>query len=760
MIKHKIITFILLGLMSSATLALEPFQVDKIQVDGLERISVGTVFNYLPIEVGDTLTDAKSAKAIRALYKTGFFQDIRFFRQGNTLLITVQERASIAKVEITGNQQLDSDQLLQALKEIGLAEGRVFNRSLLDKVEQELRRQYFSAGKYGVQINSSITELERNRVEVSIDIIEGRVAKIKQINITGNHSFSDEDLLEVFQLSTPTIISFYTQSDQYSKQKLSADLESLQSFYRDRGYINFKIESTEVAITPDKQDIYLAINIKEGDVYHIKEVKLTGQMVVPKEELFPLIKIPSGSTFSQRSITESSTRITDHLGKSGFAFAEVNMLPSLDAETKEVSLTFVVDPGRRVYVRRINMIGNTKTRDEVLRREMRQMESGWIATDKVERSRIRLQRLGFFDDVAVETVPVPGTNDQVDINFTVTEKASGNLLAGLGFSQSQGFIFNASVTQDNFLGSGKRISFTFNNSEFNTTYQFAYVNPYYTIDGISRGFRFSYNKIDASQVNISNYSTNSLVAGMVYGFPLNEFDRFSVSFDVEQLDINLGRDPSDEVEKFVEQEGKDFTSFKTTLGWSHDTRNRAIFPTRGGLQSASLELAVPGGDLNYYKLNYRQLRYFPLTKALIILLKGDFGYGDGYGHTSELPFFKNFFAGGSRTVRGFEDNTLGPRDSNNDPIGGNLKVIGNLELIFPVPFLEDKRSIRMSGFVDAGNVFDGFNDFDVADIRFSVGLGAQWLSPIGALTFSLAKPLNDESNDDTQFFQFSFGSTF
>lgn len=738
----------------------DAFVVQDIRLEGLQRISAGTLFNYLPVKVGDRIDASRTAEIIRSLYKSAFFKDVSLEREGDVLVVLVSERPALAKIDISGNKSIETEDLLNALKDIGLAEGRVFDRSLLDKIEQELRRQYFSQGKYGVRITSTVTPVERNRVSLAIDISEGRVAKIQQINVVGNHAFTDKKLLKTFQLSTPTLLSFYTKNDQYSKQKLAADLETLRSYYLDRGYINFRIDSTQVSITPDKKDIYITVNITEGDVFKIKDVKLAGELIVPPEELFPLVVVRVGEVFSRKEATRTSSRLTDRLGDEGYAFANVNTIPDVDEQNKEVSLTFFVDPGRRVYVRRINMVGNTKTRDEVLRREMRQMEGGWISTQKVERSRTRLARLGYFEDVAVETPAVAGTTDQVDINFKVTEKPSGNLLASVGFSQSQGIVFSTSVTQDNFLGSGKRVSLSFNNSDVNTVYNFAYTNPYYTVDGVSRSFSVFYRKTDAEEANISNYTTDVFGGRVNYGIPINEFDRVLFGLEYENTDIQTTEFTSNEIQRFILDNGSQFDALKLTTSWTHDTRNRAIFPDRGGLQRVSAEVALPIGDLQFYKLNYQHRRYRPLTENLTLSLNGQVGVGNNYGDTTDYPFFEHFFAGGPRTVRGFEDNTLGPTDSNDDPFGGKIKLVGNMEVVFPPPFQTDSKTVRLSVFVDVGNVFASSDAFEADELRYSTGMAARWLSPLGALVFSLAYPLNDEPEDEVQIFQFSFGTNF
>lgn len=752
---------LLSALLTGQALAFESFIVSDIRVEGLQRISAGTVFNYLPVKIGEQMDAPKSADAIRALFTTGFFQDVSLGRDGDVLVVAVRERPAITDIAIEGNEDIETEPLLESLKDIGLAEGQVFNRSLLDKVEQELRRQYFSRGKYGVHVETTVTPLERNRVGILIDVTEGRVARIREINIIGNTLFDDDTLKEEFELSTPTLLSFYTKNDQYSKQKLAGDLETLRSYYLDRGYINFDISSTQVSISPDKKDIYITVNITEGKQYRIKEAKLSGDLVVAPEELFPRVSINPGDVFSRKRVTESVTKLGDRLGDEGYAFANVNTVPEVDEENQEVTVVFFIDPGKRVYIRRINMLGNVKTRDEVLRQEMRQMEGGWFSAGKVERSRTRLQRLGYFEEVNVETPPVPGSTDQVDVNYSVTERASGNVTLGIGFSQTSGVLLNASVTQDNFLGSGKRVSATVNNSDVNQTYAFSYNNPYYTVDGISRGFGMFSRETDAGEANVSDYTTDSWGGNVNYGIPINEFDTIRAGAEVENISITTSIFSPPTVTNFVDTQGDDFTSLKLTGSWAHDTRNRAIFADRGGLQRIGVEVAVPASDLEYYKLDYRHLRYIPLTETFTLSLNGELGWGDGFGDLDGLPFFENYFAGGVRSVRGYEDNSLGPKETvNNDPIGGSFRVVGNVEILFPVPFAEDVRSVQLSAFFDVGNVYDGVSEFETDDLRASVGLAAIWMSPVGPLAISLARPFNDQDGDETQAFQFTLGSGF
>jgi outer membrane protein insertion porin family len=739
--------------------AFTPFTVTDIRVEGLQRIAPGTVFSYLPVKTGDTFDETRSTEAVRSLFKTGFFKDVRIERDNGVLVVVVEERPAISSIEITGNEDIETEPLMDSLKEIGFAEGRVFDRSLLDKVEQELERQYFSRGKYGVKITTTVTPLERNRVGITIAVSEGRAARIKKISIVGNTVFDDETLLEDFQLSTPTMLSFYTGVDQYSKQKLSGDLETLRSYYLDRGYINFNIDSTQVSITPDKKDIYLTINITEGDQYKVKEVRMAGDLVVEPAELFPLVQLNPGDVFSRKRVTETVEKVGERLGDIGYAFANVNTIPEVDEKNKEVVVTFFVDPGKRVYVRRINMTGNTSTRDEVLRREMRQMEGGWFSSSAVERSKTRLDRLGFFEEVNVETPTVPGTTDQVDVNYSVTERPSGNLMVGVGYAQSSGILFNASVTQDNFLGSGKRVSLAFNNSDVNTVYSFSYLNPYYTIDGVSRGFGMFYKETDAGEANLADYTVDTFGGNVNYGIPINEFDTVRMSVEYENLDIGATPYSGLQVLRFVRDHGSQFDSVKLAGSWSHDTRNKLIFPDRGTMQRASAESTVPGLDLQYYKMGYEAQGFTPLTKLFTLMLNGEVNYGDGYGDFEELPFFENYYAGGVRSVRGFEDNTLGPKDAlTGDPLGGGFRVVGNVEVLFPPPFFTKTNSFRMSTFMDVGNVYPSYSDFDAAELRYSVGIGATWLSPLGALSFSLAKPLNDKDGDEVQVFQFTVGA--
>lgn len=763
--------FVLLAVTASALAA--QFRISDIRVEGLQRIAAGTIFNYLPVQVGDTTSDDITASIIRTLYATGFFKDVRVERDGTVLVVWVQERPAVAEINISGNNDIKTEDLKEGLKDIGLAEGRTFDRSVLDRIELELKRQYYARGKYGVEVQSTVSPLERNRVSVSIVLSEGLTARIKQINIIGNKDFEEKELLKLFKLGRSKWHSFYSKNDQYSKQKLAGDLETLRSFYLDRGYIKFEIKSTQVSISADKKDIYVTVGIDEGDVYTVSDMKLAGEPSVPAEQLFALIKMRRGDVFSRKVTTESAERISAKLGNEGYAFANVNTIPEIDEETKQVAVIFFVDPGKRVYVRRVNTKGNTRTRDEVLRREIRQLEAAWFSTELVNRSRERLQRLGYFEEVNIETPAVPGSADEVDVDVTVIEKESGNLLAGVGYSQTQGVIFNSSITQNNFLGTGKRVSFAFNNSTSNRLYRLAYTNPYYTIDGISRGFELSYRETDFQELNSIDYLTDVGIAAMSFGLPISDTSRAGLGIRYQYTKFTPGF--SLLAQAFEFENGNKYNDFVLTATYTNDSRDKAVFPSKGGLQTFRAEVSVPGSDLQYYRLTYKHRRFIPLTSRFVFALNADLGYGDGLGKTSGLPFFQNFFGGGPRTVRGWKENTLGPRETTLDqnPSGGNVKLVGSMEIFAPPPIGGDfEKSLRLGAFFDFGNVWTTSNPrlggldlveptgFSLSDIRYSAGLSATWLSPLGALSVSVAYPFNEKDRDETEVFQFGIGQAF
>lgn len=751
------------------SVAVAEFRIADIRVEGLQRVAAGTVFTYLPVEINDLVADNVTADIIRSLYATGFFDDVKVERDGNVLVIWVRERPAVARIDIVGNKSIKTDDLKEGLKEIGLSEGRVFNRSVLDRIEQELRRQYFAAGKYGMNVESTVSPLERNRVAVRIEVTEGLTARLKQINIIGNQDFPEKRLLRLFKLGPTKWISFYTKNDRYSKEKLAGDIEALRSFYLDRGYINFQITSTQVTISPDNNDIYVTIGIDEGEVYQVSDIRLAGNPSIPVEQLFPLIHMQRGAVFSRKAASESAERISELLSNEGYAFANVNTVPEVDTENNTVAVTFFVDPGNRVYVRRVNMNGNTRTRDEVLRREMRQLETAWFSAEKVRESRERLQRLGFFEDVNIETPAVPGSPDLVDVDVSVKEKPSGNLLAGIGYSQSQGILFNTSVSQNNFLGTGKQVSFAFNTSRSDQFYRLAYTNPYYTVDGISRGFDLSYRTTDFDQYIGADYSTDVGIAAFNFGLPISSTSRAGFGGRYQYTHFFAG-DFSPLALDFVANNGDKFNDFFLNASYTKDSRDSAIFPTKGTMQRFYGEIAIPGSDLEYYRVNYRGQQYIPLTRRFIFALRADLGYGGGYGDTGAMPFFNNFYAGGPGSVRGWEANTLGPRETTveDDPVGGNLKFTGSIELFAPPPVGgKFEKTLRIGAFFDFGNVWWTEDStlvaptgFDAGELRYSTGLSLAWLSPVGALTLSLAYPINPADGDKTQSFQFSFGQNF
>ena len=748
-------------LLAAGAWAAESFVVDDIRVEGLDRISPGAIFNYLPISVGDSVDDKRSRDAVRALFKTGLFKDVKLERDGDVLVVIVQERETISDITFEGNKAIKTEDLTKGLKEVGFAKGEVFNESKLDKVLQELKRQYFANGKYGVRIENEVIPVDDKTVEVAFTVSEGEAARIKQINIIGNEAFSDDQIRDNFKLNTPTWISWFTKDDQYSKQKLSGDLEILRSLYQDNGYLNFSVDSTQVSITPDRKDVYLTINVSEGEKFVVGDVKLAGTLIVTPEDLFRFVITRKGMTFSRKDLTATSKLITDRLGDEGYAFANVNAIPEINEKTRVAGVTYFVDPGQRVYVRRVNFLGNSKTRDEVLRREMRQLEGGWISTAKVERSKTRLRRLGFFEDVNVETPAVAGSTDQVDVNFTVMERPSGNLQLGVGFSQAAGIIFNTNVQQDNFLGTGKSVSFAFANSEINQIFRVGYMNPYWTTDGIARGFDFSYQKTDAGNTNIIRYNTKTLSGGMNFGVPLTEFHFINAGLSYESTSIDTNPfflDPI--IAQFLAREGNSYNLIRFSTAFTYDTRSSAIFPERGTLQRIRGEITVPGADLTYYKVNYESRLYMPLAKNYILMMRGEIGYGGGYGSTDQLPFFENFYAGGPRTVRGYQENSLGPQDFFRRALGGNVQVIGGAEVIIPVPFLAEFKSVRLSTFLDAGNVWSVDDDIEFSEVRMAAGLSGIWMSPFGLLSVSLAMPFRDQPGDRTQAFQFNFGTQF
>ncbi len=846
----------------------EPFQVLDIRIEGLQRISAGTVFNAIPVNVNDVVDAGVIADTARALFRTGNFDDVRIGRDGNVLVIVVAERPSISEINIDGNKAIETEALLEGLKGAGLSVGQVFQRSTLEQMRQELQRQYVAQGRYDASIETEVVDQARNRVDVNILIDEGNVAKIRHINIVGNTLYSDDDLLDTFELNTTNWLSWIRGDDKYSREKLQGDLETLESFYLDRGYIRFLIDSTQVSITPDRRAVYITINVTEGDQYKVSDVELSGDIILTEDELRRFIFVREGFTYSQALVTNSEEFITNRLGNEGYTFAKVSGVPEIDDEEKTVALKFFVDPGKRTYVNRIEFRGNTKTVDEVLRREMRQMENAPASNAAIELSKVRLERLGFFKQVDVDTTAVPGSDDLVDVEYTVEEQSSGSIGGSLGYAQDAGLILSANIQQNNWFGTGKQVGFGVNTSRFQTLYSFNYVNPYYTVDGVSRGFSVFYRSTDLDEINVASYTTDTWGGTVSFGYPIGETQRVGFSFGYNNTEITAGigavqeirasprpipgvdqwilqprtapvfdedgnlidtgdaelGDP-EELENllvdlepgFLDENGNEFSNLLWTTNWSQSALNRGLLATRGFSQGVSLELSLPGGDLEYYKLIYTGQLFVPLTRAFTLRLRTELGYADNYGG-GDMPFFEHFFSGGFGSVRGFRANTLGPRSTpalryrtdftrnafaeegeflgpdpteagylsevvNGErrlaqdqvfftrrlaPFGGNVLVEGSAELLFPLPFVEDQRSLRSGIFLDYGNVFDtscgsqqvNCFDVDLNELRYSVGIGVTWITGFGPLTFSLARPLNESEIDQTETFQFSIGQGF
>ena len=773
--KKNLLAGLIATLFVSGVSAFEPFTVKDIRVDGIQRTEAGTVFSYLPVKVGETMTDDKAAQAIKALFATGFFKDVRIEIDGGVVVVAVEERPAIAQIDFVGLKEFDKEQMTKGLKEAGFAISRSFDRSMLERAEQELKRQYLTRGKYAVSITTTVTPLERNRVSINFNIDEGDAAKIKQITIVGAQSFKDKDLQELFQLQTSNWISWYTKNDQYSKQKLSADLETLRSYYLNRGFLEFNIESTQVSISPDKKDIYITVSVSEGERYLVSSIKLAGELILPEEEFRKAMKVKPGDVFSRENLNESTKAISDKLSAKGYAFANVNAAPELDKEKRQVAFTVFVDPGKRVYVRRINISGNTKTRDEVIRQEVRQMEGAWYDDERVKLSRERIDKTDYFGEVNVETPPVPGTTDQVDVNINVAEKSTGNISLGVGYAQSEGVILSGSITQANIFGSGRMVSVQLNTGKINRAIGLSYTNPYFTVDGISQGFDIYSKKKNPTDLGYL-YKTQSEGGGVRFGIPISEKQAISFGVAIDNTKVEIDRnDPATPIQysnfsdKFC---GGSNTcsnlSIPVTAGWSSDTKDSALNPTKGAYQQAAFEIS-PGGDLKYYKVTYQHQRYFPITRSMVLLLNGELGYAKGLGG-QELPFFKNFYAGGVGSVRGYDTSSLGPYEISRTTgdevrLGGTRRAIFNAELSMPVPGLNiQDKSVRFGPFFDAGQVYSdiakGSRVHDSGSMRMSVGLAATWVSPFGPLKFSLAYPLNAQDSDKLQRFQFQMGSVF
>lgn len=754
---------LLAGLISSMLVApvwaFDPFTIKDIRVEGIQRTEAGTVFGYLPVKVGDTMTDDKAAEAIKTLFATGFFKDVRVEVEGAVLVVTVEERPAIAQIDFSGMKEFEKDTIKKAFREIGIAESRIFDRAALERAEQELKRQYLSRGKYAAQVTTTITPLERNRVGVNFTVDEGEPTKIKAISIVGAESFTEKELLGLFELRTPGWFTWFTKTDQYSRQKLTADLEKLRSFYMNRGYLEFNVDSTQVSMSPDKQDMFVTVNITEGPQYHVSSVKLAGNLVLPEAELVKLVRVRAGDLFSREELNETTKRITDRLGAEGYAFANVNAAPETDKQQKLVAFTIFVDPGKRAYVNRINISGNTRTRDEVIRREMRQMEAGWFDSEAVRRSKERVDRLGYFSDVTVETPPVPGTADQVDVNMNVTERPTGSLMLGAGFSQSEKLILSGSIAQNNIFGSGKYMALQVNTGSINRVISVSYTDPYFTVDGISQGFDVYKRTVNPMTLSYK-YKTESMGGGVRFGFPIGEKESINLGLGIDQTKVTtyLNESPQRYID-FVNEFGDRNITVPFTVAWVSDGKDSFLAPTRGVFQRFNTEFGTPAGELHYVKSTYQAQNFFPVSKSFTWMLNGEVGMAKGIGGQT-VPFYKNFYAGGIGSVRGYQTASLGPRDAiyTDSRVGGTKQVLFNSEVLYNLPGYD--KTLRLGWFVDAGQVFATEDPVRFGELRKSTGLSMAWISPVGPLKFSIAQPLGTKSEDKIERFQFQLGTTF
>ena len=753
---------LLLALLASLpSFAIQPFVIRDIRVEGVQRTEAGTVFTYMPVKVGERIDDEKAAAAIKALYATGFYSDVRLEADGDILIVFVQERPAIASIDIEGAKEFTKENLKDGLKQAGIAESRIYDKSLLDRAEKEIKRQYTSRGFYSAKVTTTVTPLERNRAALRFDIEEGEVTKIADINIIGAKDFTERQLLREMKLTTPGWFTWFTKDDQYSKQQLTADLEALRSYYLNRGYLEFNIESTQVSITPDREKIFITVVINEGPVFRVGDIKFSGDLIVKEAELRELVRVRPGEVFSREKIVETTKGINDRLGNEGYSFANVNPVPDLNRESRIAGFTFFIDPGRRVYVRRVNISGNQKTQDEVIRRELRQLESSWYSLEKIARSKERLQRTGYFSEVNIETPAVPGTSDQVDVNITVTERNTGTFNFGVGYSEAEKLTIQTSISQANILGTGNMVALQVNSGSVNKVYAFSYLNPYWTADGVSRGFDFFRRDVDTTSLSIASYQTYSTGAGVRFGIPVTEYDTVVLGATAERtrLAVDLVASPQRYLD-FVNAFGERTDTLRTNISFSRDTRDSLTWPTRGWLNEIAFEIGVPPGDLTYYRATYQSQYFFTWQRLpwLTVMLNGELGYADGY-RGRPLPFFKNFYAGGVGSVRAFETATLGPRDTNGDILGGNRRFVTNAEFLFPLPGYKDK-NVRLALFLDAGNVWGPDDKISMGDLRVSTGLAVSWDSPVGPLRFSFGMPLKKQELDKVERFQFQLGKIF
>ena len=751
--------FLALCLLAGARIAnaFDPFVIKDIRVEGIQRTEAGTVFSYLPVKVGERMTNERAAEAIKALFATGFFKDVRIEVEGDILIVAIEERPAIAQIDYTGLKAFDKEAVRKAVRESGLAEGRIFDRSVLDRAEQELKRQYLSKGLYGMTVKTTVTPLDRNRVGINFAVEEGDIAKIRKINIVGANAFKESTLLDEMEQSDGGWFAWFSKEDQYSKQKLTADLETLRSFYLNRGYLEFAVESTQVSISTDKKDIYITIAIIEGRKFTVSEVRLAGDMVVGEAVLRPLIELKPGDIFNGERLTSSTKKIQDRLSNEGYAFANANATPEVDRDKQTVAFTIYIDPGRRVYVRRINVSGNTRTRDEVVRREMRQLEGSYYDGEKINDSKKRIDRLSFFRDTQIETPAVGGSPDQVDVNVKVEEKPTGQLLLGAGFSSADKLILSTSIAQANIFGSGNYVAASISTGRTNKVYSLSHNNPYFTVDGVSRGFDLYHRDFNAANVNLGDNQTRSTGAGVRFGYPFTSIDTLVFGLAADFTHYSLGALAPSRLQSYVNTYGANVTTLPGTVSWFRDTRDNALYTRSGRLQNGGAELGLPGGNVQYWRLNYIDRWYYPISKSYTLYLRGDLGVARGIN--KPLPFNKRYYGGGIGSVRGFDTNSLGPRDTDDSVLGGERRVTATAEVLFPFPGLSKDRSVRLAAFFDTGRVY-GSGPTLGGGFRNSLGIGLDWQSPFGPLRISYAKPLNSQTGDRIQRLQFTAGTTF
>ena len=750
-----------LVILSGPVQALDPFELKDIRVKGAQRIEVGTIFNYLPVKVGDVITDEIARESVRVLFSTGFFNDVQLKREGNTLIVVVSERPSIASIEYLGNKDIRDEVIEEILHSVGFVDGKVFSQPMLDKLLKTLRERYFTRGRYSATVDSTVTPLDTSRVRIRLQIDEGRVARIEKLRIIGNKRFSDRELSRLLELRQDSLLGFLSSKRNYSIEKLNASLEALTSFYLDRGHINFEIDSHDVAISQNKQDIFITISITEGEPYTFGKIALDDtQRYITKED-FNRIRPRSGAPFSRRQVLSARSALESKLADIGFAFGSVNAMPEIDNERKLVDFMFVVDPGPKVYVRQVNVRGNQSTRDEVIRREMRQVEGAVYSAKDIRRSRERIQRLGYFDEVRIETPAVPGTLDQVDVDVTVQERSTGSFMFGVGYAGADGVLLQAEVIRQNLFGSGRELKFKINQSSVEQMYEVAYTNPYFTKEGVSLGYFGEYENVDTAETTSADYKSNSSVFGVRTKIPVTEFNALNLSVGFEQLELEGTTTTPTEYSSFI-TDHPDSGNLILSGGVTKDTRDSILFPRKGYLRRALFSFTAPGSDLEYYKLTLRGRWYRPLGDNLTLNIRGVAGYGDGYGDLDKLPFFRNYYAGGTGTVRGYGPRSLGPRtsDSSDDPLGGSKRINATTELYFPVPGLDDSKDKRLSVFVDAGQVYSSSQNVDLAELRYSAGITFHWFTAVGPMSLSYAMPFNDESSDDIKKLQFTLGTMF